>query len=475
MTEIMLPESRSESSKPPHLVRVVFPYPAQGHLLPLLDLTHQLCLRGVNVSVIVTPGNLTYLSPLLSAHPSSVTSIVFPFPPHPSLPPGVENVKDIGNSGNLPIMASLRQLRDPIINWFRSHPNPPIALISDFFLGWTHDLCDQISIPRFAFFSISFFLVSVLQYCFENIDRIKSTDPVHLLDLPRAPIFKEEHLPSIVRRCLQTPSPDLETMKDFSMNLLSYGSVFNSSQVLEDEYLEYVKQRTGGHDRVFVIGPLCSFGSGLNSDPGFIDPDLLSWLDGSPDGSVVYVCFGSQKALTKDQCDALALALEKSMTRFVWVVKKDPIPDGFEDRVSGRGLVVRGWVSQLAVLRHVAVGGFLSHCGWNSVLEGITSGAVILGWPMEADQFVNARLLVEHLGVAVRVCEGGETVPDSVELGRVIAETMGVRGCDVAARAEEIRRKTKVAVTEANGSSVEDLQRLVKEFGSQTLSLDVIN
>ncbi|AED90611.1 UDP-glycosyltransferase 89A2 [Arabidopsis thaliana] len=462
MTEVLLlPGTKSENSKPPHIV--VFPFPAQGHLLPLLDLTHQLCLRGFNVSVIVTPGNLTYLSPLLSAHPSSVTSVVFPFPPHPSLSPGVENVKDVGNSGNLPIMASLRQLREPIINWFQSHPNPPIALISDFFLGWTHDLCNQIGIPRFAFFSISFFLVSVLQFCFENIDLIKSTDPIHLLDLPRAPIFKEEHLPSIVRRSLQTPSPDLESIKDFSMNLLSYGSVFNSSEILEDDYLQYVKQRMG-HDRVYVIGPLCSIGSGLKSNSGSVDPSLLSWLDGSPNGSVLYVCFGSQKALTKDQCDALALGLEKSMTRFVWVVKKDPIPDGFEDRVSGRGLVVRGWVSQLAVLRHVAVGGFLSHCGWNSVLEGITSGAVILGWPMEADQFVNARLLVEHLGVAVRVCEGGETVPDSDELGRVIAETMGEGGREVAARAEEIRRKTEAAVTEANGSSVENVQRLVKEF-----------
>ncbi|KAL0717137.1 hypothetical protein Bca4012_066459 [Brassica carinata] len=437
----------SESSK---LHIVVFPFPAQGHLLPLLDLTHHLCLRvGVTVSVIVTPGNLTYLSPLLSAHPTSVSSVVFPFPPHPSLPSGVENVKDVGNSGNLPIMASLRRLREPITLWFRSHPNPPVALISDFFLGWTHDLCDQIGVPRFAFFSISSFLVSVLRFCFENIDRIGSTDPVHLLDLPRSPIFKEEHLPSVFRRCLQAPSPDiLETVKDFTANSLSYGSVFNSSVCVEDEYLEYVKQSMG-HDRFYVTGPLCSIEPGLKPDSGSVDSSLLSWLDGSPNRSVLY-------------CHALALGLERSMTRFILVVKKDPIPDGFEDRVSGRGIVVRGWVPQLLVLRHVAVGAFLSHCGWNSVLEGITSGAVILGWPMEADQFVNARLLVEHLGAAVRVCEGAETVPDADELGRVIAETMGERGRKVAARAEELRRKTDA---EANGSSIADLQRLVEEFG----------
>ncbi|KAG2334657.1 hypothetical protein Bca52824_005837 [Brassica carinata] len=413
----------------PHIA--VFPFPAQGHLLPLLDLTHHLCLRGVTVSVIVTPGN---------------------------------NVRDVGNSGNLPIMASLRRLRDPIVLWFRSHPNPPVALVSDFFLGWTHGLCDQIGVPRFAFFSISSFLVSVLRFCFENVDRIRSTDPVRLLDLPRSPIFKEEHLPSVFRRCLQAPSPDLlETARDFSMNALGYGSVFNSSLCVEDEYLEHVKKQSTSHERFYVTGPLCSIEPGLKSESGSLDSNLLSWLDGSPDGSVLYVCFGSQKSLTQDQCRALALGLERSMARFVWVVKTDPmIPDGFEDRVSGRGILVRGWVPQLLVLRHVAVAGFLSHCGWNSVLEGITSGAVILGWPMEADQFVNARLLVDHLGAAVRVCQGAETVPDPDDLGRVIAEMMGEGGRKVAARAEELRWKTDA---EANGSSIVDLQRLVEEFG----------
>ncbi|CAN6834571.1 unnamed protein product [Brassica oleracea] len=454
MTGVIMvpPETR------PHMM--VFPFPAQGHLLPLLDLTHQLCLRGVNVSVIITPQNLQYLSPLLSAHPSSVTSVVFPFPPHPSLPPGVENVKDLGNSGSLPIMSSLRQLRDPITLWFRSHQSPPVALVSDFFLGWTHDLCHQIGIPRFAFFSSGPFLASVLQFCFDNI-KSRTKDPVRFSDLPGAPVFEEDHLPSVFRRSLQSPSRDLETVKaESSMNFLSYGCVFNTAECLEAEYVEYVKQRVG-HDRVFGVGPLCLLGLDQVGTVRSSSCPLLSWLDGCPERSVLYICFGSQKALTKEQCDALALGLEKSLTRFVWVVKKDPVTEGFEERVAGRGVVVRGWAPQLEVLRHVAVGGFLSHCGWNSVLEGLTSGTMILGWPMEADQFVNARLLVEDLDVAVRVCEGDGTVPDPVELGRVIGETMGESGRELGARAEEMRRKLVGSVTE--GSSFADLERLVRE------------
>ncbi|XP_024016735.1 UDP-glycosyltransferase 89A2 [Eutrema salsugineum] len=452
------------SEAKPHIM--VFPYPAQGHLLPLLDLTHQLCLRGLIVSVVVTPKNLQYLSPLLSAHPSSVTPVVFPFPPHPSLRPGVENVKDLGNSGNLPIMVSLRQLREPIILWFRSHRNPPVAVISDFFLGWTNGLCNQLCIPRFVFFSSGAFLASVLQFCFDNIETIRTTTTgeIRFSGLPREPVFKEEDLPSVVRRLVQSPSPDFEGIKDdYLMNFQSYGCVFNTAECLEDEFIEYVKQRVG-HDRVFGVGPLCLTGldtvGSVKSDSG-----LLSWLGGFPERSVLYICFGSQKALTKEQCDALALGLEKSMTRFVWVVKKDPIPEGFEDRVAGRGMVVRGWAPQLAVLRHVAIGGFLSHCGWNSVLEGLTCGVTVLTWPMEADQFVNARLLVEDLGVAVRVCEGDGAVPDPDEICRVIGETMGECGRDVGARAEEIRRKVVGAVMEEKGSSFADLERLVKVFG----------
>ncbi|CAH8255260.1 unnamed protein product [Arabidopsis lyrata] len=441
----------------PHIM--VFPYPAQGHLLPLLDLTHQLCLRGLTVSIIVTPKNLPYLSSLLSVHPSAVSVVTLPFPPNPMIPSGVENVKDLGGYGNPLMMASLRHLREPIVNWLSSHPNPPVALISDFFLGWTKDL----GIPRFAFFSSGAFLASILHFVSDKPHLFESTEPVCLSDLPRSPVFRTEHLPSLIP---QSPSSqDLESVKDSTMNFSSYGCIFNTCECLEEEYMEYVKQNVS-ENRVFGVGPLSSIGLGREDSESNVDAKaLLSWLDGCPDDSVLYICFGSQKVLTKEQCDALALGLEKSMTRFVWVVKKDPIPDGFEDRIAGRGMIVRGWAPQVAMLSHVAVGGFLSHCGWNSVLEAMASGTMILAWPMEADQFVDARLLVEHTGVAVSICEGGKTVPAPHELSRVIGETMGEHGREARARAKEMGQKA-LAATEDGGSSTADLERLVKELSS---------
>jgi hypothetical protein len=96
------------------------------------------------------------------------------------------------------------------------------------------------------------------------------------------------------------------------------------------------------------------------------------------------------------------------------------IPDGFEDRVDGRGLVNKGWAPQVTILRHRAVGAFLTHCGWNSVLEGIAAGVVILTWPMDTDQFTNSKLLVDQLVVGILVGGGDQNIPESTELARLL-------------------------------------------------------
>ncbi|EEF47681.1 UDP-glucosyltransferase, putative [Ricinus communis] len=458
------------AKKPPHIL--IFPYPAQGHTLPLLDLTHQLSLHNLTLTILTTPKNLSTLSPLLSTH-SNIRPLIFPLPSHPSLPAGVENVKELGNTGNLPIIASLRKLYDPIIQWFRSQVNPPVALISDFFLGWTLALANEINIPRFTFYSSGAFLASVADHCWNHIDVVKNLKVVDFVDLPTTPSFNEEHLPSMFRSYDES-DPDWEVVKEGSLaNMSSYGCVFNSFEALEGEYLGFLKKKMG-HDRVYGVGPLSLLGpdhSPRGNSGSFAH--VFNWLDGCPNGSVVYVCFGTQKLMSNTQMEALATGLEMSMARFIWVVKTGSahqresgygeVPDGFEDRVARRGMVVRGWAPQAKLLSHAAVGGFLSHCGWNSVLEGIASEVLILSWPMEADQFVNEKLLMD-LGMAVRVCMGTDSVPDSAELGKVIGESMNGVGYEQEKRkARELKSRALGAVREG-GSSLRDLKELVNEL-----------
>lgn len=246
----------------------------------------------------------------------------------------------------------------------------------------------------------------------------------------------------------------------FRANLQSWGFVYNTLEDLEGVYLEHLK-RDLGHDRVWAVGPLSLLGPGRqlgSSGPHTIDEDLLAWLDGQEEGSVLYVCFGSQVVLSPAQTEAVAAGLERSGAHFVWFVR-GPTP-ATACGTDGRGRVVRGWAPQVELLNHPAVGSFLTHCGWNSLLEGISAGVAMLLWPMGADQFYNARLLEEDVRIGARVCEGRETVPDSDKLGRLVAEVVGGSG-EEKARAKELRRKALAAVREG-GSSYRDADELVK-------------
>lgn len=467
----------------------MFPFPAQGHMLPLLQLSHQLALRGFTLTILVTPHNLPFLSSSTSSFIHSPTTnihtLVLPFPTHPSLPPGVENVSQIGYQGVVPIISALSSLADPIARWFYTHPSPPLAILSDFFLGWTVSLAVRLSIPRIAFFSSGPYFSSLyhllwLHYC-SPASRSSLDACVSFPDLPRSPSFPRHHLPTTFLR-YRDSDPDWEVVRSSMLaNASSWGCVFNTFHAIEGDYLDHLKRVSYGQGRVYGVGPLSLMG-GCRPESRRLCADpkaamLMTWLDGCPDdGSVLYVCFGSQKLLNRAQMEALASGLERSGSRFVWVVKPGTpeqlgngyglVPAGFEDRVKGdrRGVVIKGWAPQVEILNHRAVGWFLSHCGWNSALEAVSAGVVILGWPMEAEQFVNARLLVEELGAGIRLCEGADTVPDSVELGRSIANAMAhPERARVRVKAKQLRKEALAAVGNG-GSSLMDLEELVKDL-----------
>jgi len=133
--------------------------------------------------------------------------------------------------------------------------------------------------------------------------------------------------------------------------------------------------------------------------------------------------------------------------------------------------VIRGWAPQVAVLRHRAVGWFVTHCGWNSVLESCAAGVALLAWPMAADQFVNARLLVDEVGVAVPVSWGGlGTAPAADEVARVldVAVVSGQRR-DVVARAKELAEEATAVVSEGGASrrQLEELLLELRQLGSE--------
>ncbi|XP_058201238.1 UDP-glycosyltransferase 89B2-like [Rhododendron vialii] len=456
---------------------LVFPYPTPGHIIALIDLTRLLLTRGLTVTVLVTPNHLPLLQPLLSSTHASTSIHPLVLSP-PETPPNT-------NTSSLPgIVSSVCRygaLYTPILHWFNSHPSPPVAILSDIFLGWTHHLATNLGLPRLVFWPSGALTASLSNHMWRDLPKVgdpaNQNSTVSFPGIPNFPTFPWWQISNTFRD-FKEGDKDYEFFRDGMVaNTRSWGLVFNSFTELERLYIDHLKCDLG-HNRVWAVGPLLpplddvtgpANRGGSSSAP---TDKLMAWLDSKPGDSVVYICFGSRVVLTSKQVEVLAAAIECSGVHFIWCVKKSGrgdaegdagfIPDGFEDRVGGRGFVIRGWAPQVTILRHRAVSVFVTHCGWNSVLEGLAAGVLMLTWPRGADQFTNAKLLVDQLGVGFRVCEGGEqNIPNLDELTGLLAESVGVNR----AKREGVVRLHEEAWNAVNGgSSARDLDKLVKEL-----------
>nr|BAE98508.1 hypothetical protein [Arabidopsis thaliana] len=429
------------TTKKPHVL--VIPFPQSGHMVPHLDLTHQILLRGATVTVLVTPKNSSYLDALRSLHsPEHFKTLILPFPSHPCIPSGVESLQQLPLEAIVHMFDDLSRLHDPLVDFLSRQPPsdlPDAILGSSFLSPWINKVADAFSIKSISFLPINAHSISVM---WAQEDRSFFND-------------------------LETATTE------------SYGLVINSFYDLEPEFVETVKTRFLNHHRIWTVGPLLPFKAGVDrGGQSSIPPAKVSaWLDSCPeDNSVVYVGFGSQIRLTAEQTAALAAALEKSSVRFIWAVRdaakkvnssdnsveEDVIPAGFEERVKEKGLVIRGWAPQTMILEHRAVGSYLTHLGWGSVLEGMVGGVMLLAWPMQADHFFNTTLIVDKLRAAVRVGENRDSVPDSDKLARILAESARE---DLPERVTlmKLREKAMEAIKEG-GSSYKNLDELVAEM-----------
>uniref|UniRef100_A0A2N9G5J8 Uncharacterized protein n=1 Tax=Fagus sylvatica TaxID=28930 RepID=A0A2N9G5J8_FAGSY len=174
----------------------------------------------------------------------------------------------------------------------------------------------------------------------------------------------------------------------------------------------------------------------------------------------------------------IATGLEASGQQFIWVVRKvkndekeeeDWLNKGFEKSMEGKGLIIRGWAPQVLILDHEAVGGFVTHCGWNSILEGVTAGVPMVTWPMSGEQFYNEKLVTQvlEIGIGVGAQKWGRVEGDSIKSEAI---EKAVRRIMVGEEAEEMRGKAKALgemarrAVEEGGSSYSDLNALIEEL-----------
>nr|GEV95011.1 UDP-glycosyltransferase 89B2-like [Tanacetum cinerariifolium] len=420
----------SNSTSKTHLL--IYPISTSGHIIPLLDLISLLLDRGLAIIVVVNNASLPILDPLISSHPSTLHTLLLQ---NPEISPSSHHV--------VAKLVSTRKHFDPIVKWFETHPLPPVAIIADFVLGWISELASHLGIRHVVFSpsgALGFSIFHTLWRDVENINGENGDEDENFVisfpDILNSPEFAWWQLTKVSRHYIKEDHDFEFIRKGMMANLTSWGILYNTFEEFEMVYLDYMKKQLG-NDRVWAVGPLLpnKHGrmGGIGRGGSTLDPprDMFTWLDTKGYDSVVYICFGSRFSLSEKQMSVLTNALELSNVDFILCGKESDlsfIPSGFEDRVAG-----------------------------------VAAGVLMLTWPMGVDQYANAKLLVDELGVGIRVCEAGPiSIPDPVDLARLLKESLTGNETH-RALVKELSRAAGKAVKE--GSSIRDLNMFIKCVG----------
>lgn len=249
----------------------------------------------------------------------------------------------------------------------------------------------------------------------------------------------------------------------------------NTVQELERDTISALQEK----QPFYSIGPIFPSGFTKSSVATSLwsESDCTKWLDSKPRGSVLYVSFGSYAHASKREIEEIAYGLLLSQVSFVWVLRPDIVssdepeilPVGFEDQIKGRGLIVT-WCCQIEVISHPAIGGFLTHCGWNSVLESVWCGVPLLAYPLLTDQFTNRKIVVDDWRIGLNLVDDhhkGNAVTRE-EVAEKISRLMGGKSSgddhdQLRKNIKEARKALENALTK-EGSSEKNFTQFIKDL-----------
>lgn len=411
---------------------ILFPFMAQGHITPFLALAFRIAEKGsYDIIFVNTPLNIKKLRSSLPPEYSSIRLLEIPFDgAEHGLPPDAESTDVLPYSVGLRLLEvspslepAFRKLLFDLIQERRGLR--PLCIIADFFFGWTAAVAHEFGIFHAIFsgaggFGLACFYSMWLSLPHRDTDKLEFTLP----DFPEAGIFHVSQLSPSLAIADGADRSSAFQRKNLPTWANSDGLLFNTVAELEKNGLMYFRRKL--NLPVWAIGPILlseddRARARAGKESGISPEECTKWLDKKPPSSVLYISFGSQSSISATQMMQLAKALDSTDRNFIWVVKPplgfDPdaefkpeewLPDGFIERVKvgERGLIVLAWAPQVEILAHSSIGAFLSHCGWNSVLESLFNGVALIGWPMAAEQFFNAKFLEEEVGVCVEVARG---------------------------------------------------------------------
>ncbi|OMO69029.1 UDP-glucuronosyl/UDP-glucosyltransferase [Corchorus capsularis] len=469
---------------------VLYPTPPIGHLRAMVELgkvilAHQPSL-SVHVLIATPPYQADATAPYIAAISSAIPAITFHRLPEITLPP----------SSNV---ANHEELTFEVLH----HNNPYIhealvsisnkykiqALVMDFFISVAFQVATELNIRPYYFYtgaagSLAFFLYLPTLHK-QTTKSFKDMDL--LVDIPGVPPIPAKDM---VKPLLDRSQKAYEFFFDCSITTpKSAGIITNTFEALEPRVVKAISDGLCVPDAptapLYCVGPLiASVDEKKTRDAsGGRVAECLTWLDSQPSKSVVLLCFGSLGLFSKEQLREIATGLERSGQRFLWVVRNPPsghlgvaiteqqepdlnvlLPEGFLERTKDRGLVVKSWAPQVAVLNHDSVGGFVTHCGWNSVLESVTAGVPMVAWPLYAEQRFNRVLLVEEMKIALPMVESENGFVNLDEIEKRVRELMESKeGMLIREQITAMKEAAKAAWGEG-GSSRVALAKLVESW-----------
>ncbi|XP_048327306.2 7-deoxyloganetin glucosyltransferase-like [Ziziphus jujuba] len=484
----------AESDHKPHAVLI--PYPAQSHIKAMLKLAKLLHQRGFHITFVNTEFNHNRF--LKSLGPNSCDGLPdFHFETIPDgLPPSDEDAtQDIPSlcdsiTNNLMLPPFLDLLKKPIKNTSSTNIPPVTCIICDGFMSFGVEAGGQLGIPVVVFFSIAACAVmgfrqypALMEKGLAPLkDEQGSLTTSGFLDMvidwiPGMKDIRLKDLPTLFR--IANPS-DLIVFK-FVIESVQRANdasavVIHTFHALEQHVVDALSSSMT--PQIYTIGPLQLL---LNNIPQVSSENIryslwkeetqcLQWLDSKPPNSVVYVNFGSITVMTPQQMVEFGMGLAKSKHSFLWVIRPDLVigksavlPPEFEDEVKERGLIAT-WCSQEQVLNHPSVGGFLTHCGWNSTIESLSAGVPMLCWPFFAEQQTNCRYVCKEWEVGMEI--DNNVKRDEIE--KLVRELMeGVKGKQMKAKAKEWKKLAEQAAADPLGSSSTNFDNLVNHLLSR--------
>lgn len=459
---------------------VLYPSPGMGHLVSMVELGKLIVKHHPSYSIIVltlipsfnTGTTGSYVQHISTTFPAISFHHLPDIPLDPVLYPSMEAIIfDLIRLSNPNVENALKSI---------SQSSNVTAFVMDVFCTPAMSIGAKLNMPVYYFYTSGVCCLALFLYL-PTLHKKTSESYKDMKSLIHAPGLPPIPSDDMVSPLLDRNSTDYSDFIVFAEHLpKAVGIIANTFESLEPKAIKAVRDGVcvpdGPTPPIYCVGPLVA-------ESGDVSHECLNWLDLQPSKSVVYLCFGSLGVFNGDQLKEIAKGLEMSGHRFLWVVRSPPsnrkedrflpppepnldelLPEGFLDRTRDRGLVVKKWAPQVAVLSHDSVGGFVTHCGWNSVLEAVRAGVPMVAWPLYAEQRFNKVVLVEEMKLALPMNESDDGMVVATEVEKRVRQLMDSEDGKLLRDVVTARKEEAALAMSDGGSSRVALSKLIASW-----------